>query len=119
MERVARGQFLRKERAKQASRESRMQTANAIVSSGRLARDSMLCTSGTEELVREVEEGMRFVRWVAAPAGYISLSSNSHSRSQQGSWELFGRVTYRKVVDQLPHPERGSLVMVDELCSQM
>jgi len=36
----------------------------------------MLCTSGIEGLVRDVEEGMRFVRWVAGPAGDISLRSS-------------------------------------------
>jgi len=77
-----RGQFLRKELAKQESSESRMQTAKAMVLSGRSARESRLCTSGTEGLVREVEEGMRFVRWVAGPARDISLSLRRRSGSR-------------------------------------
>lgn len=44
-----------------------MHTANAIVSKGSSARVRMEWTSGTDEVVREVEEGMRFVRCVAGP----------------------------------------------------
>jgi len=79
-----RGQFLRKQEAKRESSESRMQTANAMVSRGRLARESMPCASGTDGLVREVEDGMRFVRWVAGPAGSISLISYCRFRGLQG-----------------------------------
>lgn len=45
-----------------------MQTARAMVSRGRLARVSIAWTNGTEAVVSDVEEGIRFVRWTAGPA---------------------------------------------------
>jgi hypothetical protein len=65
---VLRGQDCRQERAKRELSESRMQTASAMVSSGRAARVRIAWTRGTEGVVREVEEGMRFVRWIAGPS---------------------------------------------------
>ena len=44
-----------------------MQQANATVSRGSWARARMEWTSGTEDAVREVEDGMRFVRCVEGP----------------------------------------------------
>ena len=44
-----------------------MQTARAMVSSGRLARVRIAWTRGTEADVRDVDEGIRFVRWIAGP----------------------------------------------------
>jgi hypothetical protein len=56
------GQLCRKARANREFRESRIQTAKATVSIGRLARARIDCTSGTEAGMREVAEGIRFVR---------------------------------------------------------
>lgn len=44
-----------------------MQTARARVSKGRLARVRRAWTSGTDGDVREVDDGMRFVRCIAGP----------------------------------------------------
>ena len=57
-----RGQPFRHCKAKREFSESRMQTARAMVSRGRSARVRIAWTSGTEEVVREVDEGIRFVR---------------------------------------------------------
>ena len=64
---VLRGQEWRNERAKRELRESRMQTARAMVSRGRLARVRIAWTRGVEGRVREVAGGIRFVRWIAGP----------------------------------------------------
>ena len=48
-----------------------MQTARAIVSRGRAASVRILWTRGTEGVVRVVEEGMRFVRWIAGPDKWL------------------------------------------------
>jgi hypothetical protein len=61
------GQAWRHASAKREFRESRMQTARAMVSSGRSARVRIAWTRGTDGVVREVEEGIRFVRWMAGP----------------------------------------------------
>jgi hypothetical protein len=45
-----------------------MQTARASGSRGRLARVSIEWTSGTDGDVRDVDDGMRLVRWTAGPA---------------------------------------------------
>lgn len=57
-----RGNDCRQVRAKREFRESRMQTARAMVSSGRAARVRIAWTRGTEAVVKEVEEGIRLVR---------------------------------------------------------
>ena len=44
-----------------------MQTARAIVLSGRKARVRIAWMRGTEGVVKVVEEGMRFARWIAGP----------------------------------------------------
>lgn len=71
---VLRGQDSRNANAKRELRESRMQTARAMVSSGRLARVRIAWTRGTEGSVREVEEGIRFVRWMAGPRSRNKLA---------------------------------------------
>jgi hypothetical protein len=38
-----------------------------MVSSGREVRVRIAWTRGVEGVVREVEEGIRFVRWIAGP----------------------------------------------------
>ncbi len=62
------GQPFRHCNANLVFRESRMHTASAIVSRGRSARVRIAWTSGTKGFVKEVEEGIRFVRWIAGPA---------------------------------------------------
>lgn len=57
-----RGQPCRNASANRELRESRMQTANAMVSRGRSARARIDWTRGTLAGVNEVEEGMRLVR---------------------------------------------------------
>jgi hypothetical protein len=55
-----------------------MQTARATVSRGRLARVRIAWTSGADGVVRERDDGIRFVRWIDGPACAIyniSLSS--------------------------------------------
>jgi hypothetical protein len=64
---VFRGQFWRQVKAKREFSESRMQAARAMVSTGGLARVRIAWTRGMEGVVREVEEGMRFVRCTAGP----------------------------------------------------
>jgi hypothetical protein len=64
---VLSGQDCRHDRANREFRESRMQTARAMVSSGREVRVRIAWTRGVEGVVREVEEGIRFVRWIAGP----------------------------------------------------
>jgi CelD/BcsL family acetyltransferase involved in cellulose biosynthesis len=49
-----------------------MQTARAMVSRERSARVRIAWTRGTEAFVKEVEDGMRFVRWIAGPRNNIS-----------------------------------------------
>lgn len=53
--------------AKREFKESRMQTARARVSRGRLARVRRAWTSGTDGDIRDVDDGMRFVRCIAGP----------------------------------------------------
>ena len=65
---MLRGQPCRHLGAKREFNESRMQTARAMISSGRLARVRIAWTSGTDGDVREVGEGIRFARWIAGPA---------------------------------------------------
>jgi hypothetical protein len=44
-----------------------MQQARAMVSRGSWALARIDWASGTKAVVKEVEDGMRFVRWVAGP----------------------------------------------------
>ena len=53
--------------AKREFSESRIQTARARVSRGRFARVKMAWTSGAEAVVKDVDDGIRFVRWIAGP----------------------------------------------------
>ena len=64
---VPMGQDFRHCRAKRVLRESRMLTARAMVSRGREARVSRAWTREEEGGVRDVDMGMRFVRWMAGP----------------------------------------------------
>ena len=48
-----------------------MHTARAMISRGRFARVRIAWTRGTEAVVRDVDEGIRFVRWIAGPASNI------------------------------------------------
>ena len=75
-----RGHPWRHMRAKREFNESRMQTARASVSRGRLARVRIAWTSGTDGDIREVDDGMRFVRWTAGPACAICDISLSTGR---------------------------------------
>lgn len=61
------GQPCRHANAKREFSESRIQTVRATVSSGRLARVRIAWARATDAGVREVEEGIRFVRWIAGP----------------------------------------------------
>jgi len=47
-----------------------------MVSRGRAARVMIAWTSGTEAVVREVDDGMRFVRWIAGPRMQVVISLN-------------------------------------------
>lgn len=51
-----------------------MQTARAIVSSGRLARVRTTLTSATEGSESEVDDGMRLDRWTDGPEDTCSLA---------------------------------------------
>lgn len=62
-----RGKEWRKVCANREVRESRMQTARATVSRGREALVRINCIRGIDAGVREVEDGIRFVRCTAGP----------------------------------------------------
>lgn len=64
---VLRGRPFRHCNAKRGFKESRMQTAKAMVSRGRETRVRIAWMRGVEGSVRETEEGIRFVRWIAGP----------------------------------------------------
>lgn len=66
---VSMGQPRRQLSAKREFRESRMQAARASVSVGRSARVRIAWMKVVEGVMREVEEGIRFVRWIAGPEG--------------------------------------------------
>lgn len=65
---------MRHERANREFNESRIQTAKASISIGNSALERIAWTNGTEGAVREVEEGIRFVRWVAGPINQFELA---------------------------------------------
>lgn len=67
----ASGRVMRHLRANLASRESSMQTASAMVSSGRAARVRMVWTSGAEGGVMDADGGWRLVRWTAGPVAEV------------------------------------------------
>lgn len=57
-----------------------MQTARAMVSRGRFARVRIAWTRRTEEFVKDVDDGMRFVRWTAGPRRSESRTSPAENR---------------------------------------
>lgn len=61
-EKVASGRLMRHLRENLASRESRMHTARAMVSSGRAARVMMACTRGIDGAVMDADGGWRLAR---------------------------------------------------------
>lgn len=71
---VESGNDFRKESAKRVFRESRMQTARAIVSNGSAARVRRAWTSEADGAVRDTEVGIRFVRWIAGPGDITALA---------------------------------------------
>lgn len=64
---VARGRDMRNLRENLASRESRMQTARAMVSRGRAARERIVWTRVVEGPVTEAPGGCRLTRWTDGP----------------------------------------------------
>lgn len=64
---VASGRRMRNLRENLASRESRMQTASAMVSSGRAARVMMVWTREMDGGVMMAPGGCRLTRWTAGP----------------------------------------------------
>lgn len=64
---VARGRDMRNLRENLASSESRMQTARAMVSSGRAARERIVWTKEVEGAMTEAPGGCRLTRWTAGP----------------------------------------------------
>lgn len=64
---VASGRDMRNLRENLASSESRMQTARAMVSRGRAARERMVWTREVEGAVTEAPGGCRLTRWTAGP----------------------------------------------------
>jgi hypothetical protein len=96
--------------AKRQLSESSIKHARATVSRGSLARARREWTSGTEAAVREVEEGMRFVKWVAGPnIIFISLSSVCFSHAlkikRRLSRHLCPRNSKHVVILRHPHSE--------------
>jgi len=62
------GQFFLHCNANLEFNESSIQTANAMVSSGRSALVRIACTSGTEGVAKDVELGIKLARWIEGPA---------------------------------------------------
>lgn len=73
------GHVSRHLRAKLGPTQSRMQTARATVSRGKLAFASIDWTIWTEAVANEADEGMRLTRWIAGP-GY--------ERCRVSAWQL-------------------------------
>lgn len=64
---AARGRVMRHLRENFASRESRMQTASAIVSRGKAARVMIVWTRQMEGGAIDADGGWRLTRWTAGP----------------------------------------------------
>lgn len=69
---LTKGQAFRHCSAKREFSESRIPTASATISSGRSALVRIAWTTDTEGVAREVEEGIRFVRWIAGPVTHAN-----------------------------------------------
>lgn len=80
---VFRGQPRRHVRAKRELRESRMHAARARISMGKSARVRIAWTVVLEGVMREVEEGMRLVRWIAGPRRAGARGSFGKSNSKE------------------------------------
>lgn len=88
---VASGRLIRHLRENLASKESRMQTASAIVSRGSAARVMMACTRGMEGAVMDADGGWRLARWTAGPACKIVVSQGRRNTEGMTMNQYIGR----------------------------